>query len=145
MGWAIGSVVGFALVMGAVIALARTNTARWERNHRAAQAAIRARNEASLKARAAALVAQPEPDAGHRLPHPHLPHLPHVHLPPRVVGRLAQGREVLRLPRPRLPHLDGRAVRRFRYAARHRRQSATDPGAERAGAESDGTPTGFRS
>jgi hypothetical protein len=111
MGWAIVTVAGFALEIALVIAMARTNTARWERNHRAAQAAIRARREESLRLRAAAVMAQRLPSgARHRLhlpelhvpelhvPRVHLPHLhlPHVHLPPAVVARL---------PHPHLPHL----------------------------------------
>ncbi|MGR7026897.1 hypothetical protein [Geodermatophilus sp. URMC 62] len=106
MEWAIVAVVGFVLELALVIAMARTNTARWERNHRAAQAAMRARREESLRLRAAAVMAQRlPPGVPHRLhrpelhvPHVHLPHLhlPHVHLPPAVVARL---------PHPHLPHL----------------------------------------
>jgi hypothetical protein len=106
MGWAIVAVVGFVLELALVVAVARSNTARWERNHRAAQAAMRARREESLRLRAAAVMAQRlPPGAPHRLhlpelhvPHVHLPHLhlPHVHLPPAVVARL---------PHPHLPHL----------------------------------------
>ncbi len=98
MGWAIVAVVGFGLEIALVIAMARSNTARWERNHRAARAAIRAREEASLRVRAAALVAQ-------RVPHPHLAHLPHVHLPLRVADRIAHTRSVLHRPHLHLPHL----------------------------------------
>ena len=98
MKWAAVVVLGFGLEVGAVIWLARSNTARWERDHRAARAAIRAREEAGLRVRAAALVAQ-------HVPHPHLPHVPHVHLSPRVVDRLAHTREVLHVPRLHLPHL----------------------------------------
>jgi hypothetical protein len=97
MKWAAVVVLGFGLEIGAVIWLARSNTARWERDHRAARAAIRAREEAGLRVRAAALVAQ-------HVPHPHLVHLPHVHLPPRVVDRLAHTRDTLHRPRLRLPH-----------------------------------------
>jgi hypothetical protein len=98
MKWAIIAVLGFGLEIALVIAMARSNTARWERDHRAARAAIRAREEAGLRVRAAGLVAQ-------RVPHPHLTHLPHVHLPPRVVDRLAHTREVLHVPRLHLPRL----------------------------------------
>ena len=98
MEWAIVAVLGFALEIALVIAMARSNTARWERDHRAARAAIRAREEAGLRVRAAGLVAQ-------RVPHPHLSHLPHVHLSPRVVDRLAHTREVLHVPRLHLPYL----------------------------------------
>ena len=105
MKWAIVAVLGFGLEIALVVAMARSNTARWERDHRAARAAIRAREEAGLRVRAAGLVAQ-------RVPHRHLSHLPHVHLSPRVVDRLAHTREVLQvlhLPRltrhPARPHI----------------------------------------
>ena len=99
MKWAAVVVLGFGLEIGAVIWLARSNTARWERDHRAARAAIRAREEAGLRVRAAALVAQ-------HVPHPHLPHVPHVHLAPRVVDRLANTRSTLHRPLLHLPHLN---------------------------------------
>jgi hypothetical protein len=98
MKWAAVVVLGFGLEIALIIAMARSNTARWERDHRAARAAIRAREEAGLRVRAAGLVAQ-------RVPHPHLAHLPHVHLSPRVVDRLAHTREALRAPRLHLLHL----------------------------------------
>ena len=100
MKWAIIAVLGFGVEIALVIAMARSNTARWERDHRAARAAVRAREEASLRVRAAALVAQ-------RVPHPHLAHLPHVHLPPRVADRIAHTRSALHRPRLHLhmPHL----------------------------------------
>ncbi|WP_143018736.1 hypothetical protein [Geodermatophilus sp. DSM 45219] len=98
MKWAIIAVLGFGLEIALVIAMARGNTARWERNHRAARAEIRAREEASLRVRAAALVAQ-------RVPHPHLAHLPHVHLPPRVADRIGHTRSALHRPHLHLPHL----------------------------------------
>ena len=104
MEWAVVAVLGFALEIALVIAMARSNTARWERDHRAARAAIRAREEAGLRVRAAALMAQ-----GVR--HPHLTHLPHVHLPPRVVDRLAHTRGTLHRPHLHL-HLP--------YLSRHR-------------------------
>ena len=103
MKWAIVSVLGFGLEIGVVIWLARSNTARWERDHRAARAVVKAREEASLRVRAAAVVAQRVPP-GVRLPHPHLSHIPHVHLSPRVVDRLAQTRQALHRPRLHLPH-----------------------------------------
>jgi type II secretory pathway pseudopilin PulG len=111
MGWAIVSVLGFLAATALVIWLARSNTARWEARHRAAQAVIRAREEASLRARAAALGS---PESGRR---PHL-HLPHVHLPPGVVARL---------PHPHLPHLDGRLTWRLPYLSRHRRMDPAPP------------------
>ncbi len=101
MKWAIIAVLGFGLEIALVIAMARSNTARWERDHRAARAAIKAREEAGLRVRAAALVAQ-------HVPHPHLSHLPHVHLSPRVVDRLAHTREALHVRRLHLPHLTRR-------------------------------------
>ncbi len=121
MGWALVASVGFVLVIALVIALARGNTARWERDHRAAQAALRARQEAPLRVRAAARLASSRAVRRHpllphpHLPHPHLPHLPHVHLPPWVADRLAHGRGALHPPRLRvhLPHLDGRIARRL--------------------------------
>jgi hypothetical protein len=104
MKWAIIGVLGFVLEIGAVIWLARSNTAQWERDHRAARAEVRAREEAGLRVRAAATVAQRVPPGVRRLPHPHLSHIPHVHLPPWVVDRLAHTREVLHRPRLHLPH-----------------------------------------
>lgn len=103
MGWAAVVVLGFVLEVGVVIWLARSNTARWERDHRAARAVIQARKEASLRVRAAGLVAQRVPPGMRRLPHPHLSHIPHVHLPPRVVERLAHTRGALRRPYLHLP------------------------------------------
>ena len=105
MEWAIVAVLGFALEIALVIWLARSNTARWERDHRAARAAIRAREEAGLRVRAAALVAQHVPPGVRGLRHPHLSHLPHVHLPPRVADRLAHSRGALHLPHLHVPHL----------------------------------------
>ena len=43
------------------------------------------------------------PPGMRRLPHPHLSHIPHVHLPPRVVERLAHTRGALRRPYLHLP------------------------------------------
>ena len=43
MKWAIIGVLGFVLEIGAVIWLARSNTAQWERDHRTARAEVRAR------------------------------------------------------------------------------------------------------
>jgi hypothetical protein len=99
MGWAIGSVVGFALLTALVMALARSNTARWERDRRIARAAARAGQprrrvraaawvRAELARRAPRVTAHlPSRRMALHLPHPHLPHvslhLPHVsfHLP----------------------------------------------------------------
>lgn len=103
MGWAAVVVLGFVLEVGVVIWLARSNTARWERDHRAARAVIQARKEASLRVRAAGLVAQRVPPGMRHLPHPHLSQIPHVHLPPRVVERLAHTRGALRRPYLHLP------------------------------------------
>jgi hypothetical protein len=147
MGWAFVSVVGFALLTGLVVVLARTNTARWEADHRAAQAAIRAREQATRRAQVAALIAPWAAQSGHRLPRPrlrrphahlphaHLPHIPHVHLPARVVDRL---------PRPlgngHLLHLDGLpALRLPRLPGRRRlldEQPQPDPGEPAAGPQS---------
>jgi hypothetical protein len=112
MGWAIVSVLGFLVVTALVICLARSNTARWEARHRAAQAAIRAREEASLRARAGALLAQRAPEGHRHLPHLHLPH---VHLPPAIVARLPRPHvhvPRLHVPRLHLPTRDGRLPRR---------------------------------
>jgi hypothetical protein len=98
MKWAAVVVLGFGLEIALVAAMARNNTARWERDHRAARAAIRAREEAGLRVRAAAVVAQ-------HVPHRHLTQIPHVHLSPRVVDRLAHPRGTLHRPHLRLPHL----------------------------------------
>ena len=105
MKWAAVVVLGLGLELTVVIAMARSNTARWERDHRAARAALRAREEAGLRVRAAATVAQHVPPGSRWLPHPHLTQLPHVHLPPRVVDRLTHPRGTLHRPRLHLPHL----------------------------------------
>lgn len=106
MVWALVSVVGFVLVTGLVVVMARRNTARWERDHRAPQAAARAHGAAMRSAWSTTLSRwQQEQEPGDRparrvplhlpagvaarLPHPHL-HLPHPHLP-------------VHLPRPHLP------------------------------------------
>ncbi|MFW3168580.1 hypothetical protein [Geodermatophilus sp. CPCC 206100] len=122
MGWAIVSVVGFAFMTALVVVLARSNTARWERNHRAAQAAIRARER---HARVAVLMAHRAPQPTRRLPHPHLPHphlphLPHVHLPAWVVDRL--------------PHPNGHGSPR-RVEGRFVRRLVRIPGRHKAAAE----------
>jgi hypothetical protein len=135
MGWAIVSLVGFVAVIALVMALARNNTARWERDRRAARAALQARSEPSLPARAAAALAKHVPDGVRQLPHPHvphphLPHLPHLHLPSWVVDRLPHPHlPHARLPHPHLPHLDGRSVRALVHlpARRHGRDPETPP------------------
>jgi hypothetical protein len=101
MRWAVISVVGFVLVTGLVTAMARSNTARWERDHRAAQAAARARVATARSGWAAALGHHPHGDrqGAHR---PHLP-LPHVHLPAALVARLPH-------PHVHLPHVHLRQV-----------------------------------
>jgi hypothetical protein len=111
MGWALVSVVGFVLVTGVVVGMARSNTARWERDHRAPQVAARAHGAAvrsgwkrtlsrwqqaeesqdrparrpALQLPAGLAARLPHPHVPHlHLPHPHLPlHLPRVHLPRR--------------------------------------------------------------
>lgn len=110
MKWAAVVVLGVGLELAVVIVMARSNTARWERDHRAARAALRAREEAGLRVRAAAVVAQRVPPGARWLPHPHLTQLPHVHLPQRVVDRLAHPRGTLHRPHLHLPHL--RLIRR---------------------------------
>ena len=112
MVWAVVSVVGFVLVTGLVIVMARGNTARWERDHRAPQAAARAHGAAMRRAWSSTLarwqtqrtgdrpargpVLHLPPGLAARLPHPHLPHphLPHPHLPHLPLH--------LRLPHPQL-------------------------------------------
>ncbi len=107
MVWAVVSVVGFVLVTGLVVVMARGNTARWERDHRAPQAAARAHGAAMRRAWSTTLARwqethEPRDRRAHRpslhlpagiagrLPHPHLPHphlplhLPRVHLPRRA-------------------------------------------------------------
>ncbi len=97
MGWTVVAVVGFVVVTAAVTVMARSNTARWERDHRAAQAAARARAAAARSGWAAALGrGHPGPRSAHR---PHL-HLPHVHLPAGLVARLPHPH--LHLPHPHL-------------------------------------------
>jgi hypothetical protein len=102
MVWALVSVVGFVLVTGLVVVMARSNTARWERDHRAPQVAARAHGAAMRTAwkntlsrwqqgeepqdRPARRPALHLPAGlAARLPHPHLPHLhlphPHLHRP----------------------------------------------------------------
>lgn len=96
MRWAVVSVVGFILVTGLVTAMARSNTARWERDHRAAQAAAREQVATARSGWVAALGHYADGDGagGHR---PHL-HVPHVHLPAGLVARLPH-------PHVHLPHL----------------------------------------
>ncbi|MGY1780182.1 hypothetical protein [Geodermatophilus sp. SYSU D01036] len=122
MGWAVVSVVGFVVLTALVTAMARSNTARWERDHRAAQAAARAQAARARSAWTAALGrARPQPPEEprrgslhlphvrlpaalvDRLPHPHVPlprHLPHLHLPVlRLPGRVRSDREPEEPPR----------------------------------------------
>ncbi|SFN82846.1 hypothetical protein SAMN05660359_00136 [Geodermatophilus obscurus] len=105
--WAAVSVLGFVVLTALVVVMARGNTARWERDHRAPQAAARAHGAAvrsgwkrTLSRWQQAEESQDRParvPALHlpaglaaRLPHPHLPHphlplhLPRVHLPRRA-------------------------------------------------------------
>lgn len=100
MRWAAVSVLGFVVLTALVVVMARGNTARWERDHRAPQAAARAHGAAvrsgwkrTLSRWQQAEESQDRParrpalqlPAGlaARLPHPHLPHphLPHLHVP----------------------------------------------------------------
>ena len=112
MVWAVVSVLGFLVVTGLVTAMARSNTARWERDHRAPQVAARAHGAAMRRAWLTTLTRWQEQEdeaadagarrhlhlphvhlpagLGARLPHPHVPelHLPHLHLPHvRIPGR----------------------------------------------------------
>ena len=108
MVWALVSVAGFVLLTGLVVVMARCNTARWERDHRAPQAAARAHGAAMRRAWSTTLarwqqaqepgdrrVRRPAlhvpPGLATRLPHPHLPH---PHLPSLPLH--------LRLPHPQL-------------------------------------------
>ncbi|MGY1624746.1 hypothetical protein ACI789_21280 [Geodermatophilus sp. SYSU D00965] len=131
MGWAGVSVLGFLVVTALVIWLARSNTARWEARHRAAQAAVRAREQASLRARAAALLAPGPAGTGRHRPHLHLPH---VHLPPAVVARLPHPHVHLR--HLHLPYLDGRLTRR-RLDRSGDQQADAPPSVESPGTPSD--------
>ncbi len=102
MVWAIVSVLGFVVVTGLVTAMARSNTARWERDHRAPQAAVQA-HERAIRHGWLTTLAHWEESAGERAAdrRPHL-HLPHVHLPAGLVARLPHPH--LHLPHPHLPH-----------------------------------------
>jgi hypothetical protein len=106
--WAAVSVVGFVLVTGLVVVMARGNTARWERDHRAPQAAARAHGAAMRRAWSTTLArwqqAQEPGDRRARRPALHLPaglaaHLPHPHLPHPHLPHLPVH---LRLPHPQL-------------------------------------------
>ena len=96
MVWAIVSVLGFVVVTGLVTAMARSNTARWERDHRAPQAAVQA-HERAIRHGWLTTLAHWEESAGERAAdrRPHL-HLPHVHLPAGLAARL---------PHPHVPTL----------------------------------------
>jgi hypothetical protein len=142
MWWAVGSVVGFIAVTGLVVVMARSNTARWERDHRAPQVAARAHGAAMRRAWATTLTrwehAQERPRRrGARRPHLHLPsglstRLPHPHVP----------HPHLHLPHPNLPHRAWRTRTRRApgspAAAPPEPRNATEP--EPAGA--DGSATG---
>ncbi len=108
MGWAIVSLVGFALVTGLVIALARDNTARWERDRRAAEAAV----PPPVPTRRPSAVARLAAELARRAPRLHFPHLPH--------GRVAVHLPHLPHPAVRLPHL---VVRRPHLPRRWRRDA----------------------
>jgi hypothetical protein len=104
MGWAIVSVLGFVAVTGLVTAMARSNTARWERDHRAPQAAIRA-HERAVRHGWLTTLAHWEEHGGAPARRPHL-HLPHVHLPDGLVQRLPHPHvPALHLPSLHLPSL----------------------------------------
>ncbi len=108
--WAAVSVLGFVVLTALVVVMARSNTARWERDHRAPQAAARAHGAAVRSGWKRTLSRWQQAEESHdrparlpalhrpaglaaRLPHPHLPHphlphlplhLPRVHLPRRA-------------------------------------------------------------
>ncbi|NEK58621.1 hypothetical protein GCU56_12160 [Geodermatophilus sabuli] len=125
MEWALVAAVGFVLSTVLVVLLARANTARWEGGSRTARAAIRAREEAARRVRAAALLAHRSPRAVRRQPR-----LPHPHLPPSVADRLAHSRGALHQPRVRvhLPRRDGRLARRLTPRRASRDRSGSDAG-----------------
>ncbi len=113
MVWAVVTVVGFVLLTGLVTAMARSNTARWERDHRAPQAAARAHGAAMRRAWASTLSRwqhEEEEPAGPRSRLAQL-HLPHVQLPAGLAERLPHPHVPhlhwphLHVPHPRLPHL----------------------------------------
>ncbi|MGY1650674.1 hypothetical protein [Geodermatophilus sp. SYSU D01119] len=105
MVWVVVSVVGFVVVTGVVTAIARSNTARWERDHRAPQAAIRAHERAIRHGWLTTLAHWQENGDTATDRRPHL-HLPHVHLPAGLVARLPHPHvPALHLPRVHLPHV----------------------------------------
>ncbi len=120
MVWVVVSVVGFVVVTGAVTAMARSNTARWERDHRAPQAAVQAHQRAIRHGWMTTLAHwQEHGDAGPD-GRPHLP-LPHVHLPAGLVARLPHPHvPALHLPRVHLPHVH--------LPGRGRAAGSADPG-----------------
>ena len=133
--WALIAVLGFLLVTALVIVMARSNTARWERDRRAVPAAVKRREEQTRRLRAAAVLAWRPPRPERRLPHLHLPH---VHLPSGVIARLPH-------PHPlRLLHRDGRVPGQGgRRGRRTTRLHAREQGPEsQPQTQDDGTPTG---
>ncbi|SNS20438.1 hypothetical protein SAMN04488107_1679 [Geodermatophilus saharensis] len=105
MGWAVVSVAGFLVTTGLVVAMARSNTARWERDHRAAQVAARAHAARGRSVWSATLGRRhAQSEAAARRPHLHLPH---VRLPAGLVARLPHPH----VPHPHLPHPHLEAVR----------------------------------
>ncbi|MGY1697017.1 MULTISPECIES: hypothetical protein [unclassified Geodermatophilus] len=142
MGWAVVSVAGFVVTTGLVVVMARSNTARWERDHRAAQVAARAHAARGRSVWSATLGRQHD-GSGAAARRSHL-HLPHVRLPAGLVARLPHPH----VPRPHLPHPNlealhlpvlhlPRRVRRAPEPAEEPQPSAVEP--EPAGADGDTT------
>ncbi|MGY1664388.1 hypothetical protein [Geodermatophilus sp. SYSU D00696] len=129
MEWAVVSVVGFLVLTGLVTAMARSNTARWERDHRAAQTAARAQAARGRSVWSAALGRRhAEPREHPRRAHLHLPH---VHLPAGLVARL---------PHPHVPHPHLPPHLRLPHLHLPRRVGTRrPPESPRAGAEDDTT------
>ena len=133
MGWAVASLVGFALACALVVVLARSTTARWERTHRAARAPRGpAPRPAGAAARLRSEFTRRLPSVAGRLPH-------RLHLPSRVVTRLPHPHvPALHLPHPhlphvRLPHVPVPPLRRPSLAHRRSLRRERDGGAGPAG------------
>ena len=135
--WPVVAVVGFAAATALVIALARSDTARWERDHRAVPTTVRQREEANRRLRAAALLARRPPPSG-RLAQLHLPslHLPHPHVRPVRLPR-----PHVHLPHLHLPHVHLPAGVVARLPHVHRRPVPPGSGPE---AQDPGTPAGVQ-
>ncbi len=139
MVWVVVSVVGFVVVTGAVTVMARSNTARWERHHRAAQVDARAHAAAARSGWAAAL-GRGQAGSGTPARRAHL-HLPHVHLPAGLVGRLPHPH--LHVPHPHRPrlHLPRLHLPRLHLPRRVRTGPPPEPPPSRADEDAAGRPT----